>query len=107
MKLKKRLHTLHITSPANTSNAATRKTVHEHVGYALQVCEAHEKVMEKTMTQIINSSKTNYRFKANTNAILVVIATVLIVSPIAFTSLKSTNMLSLSDDVNGNHVMNL
>jgi len=106
-RLKERLSSLLLTSPANTANTTRRETVQEHVHYAVQICEAHEKEMEKTMTQIINSSKTNYRFKANTNAILVIIGTILIASPIAFTWLKSTNMLPALPDDNESSVMNL
>jgi hypothetical protein len=95
------------TSPANTANTANtarRRTVQEHVDLALQGCEAHEKEMEKTMSQITNSSKTNYRFKANTNAILVIIGTILIATPIAFTWLIATLP---EDKKNSSLLMNL
>jgi hypothetical protein len=49
--------------------------------------------MSGMMTQVIRSSKSNYRFKASTNSILVIIRTILIASPIAFTWLKSSGML--------------
>lgn len=51
------------------------------------------------MTQVIRSSKSNYRVKASTNSILVIIGTILIASPIAFTWLKSTGMiLAMTND---------
>jgi|SRR5215208_104538 len=49
--------------------------------------------MSGKMTQVIRSSKSNYRFKASTNSKLVIIGTILIASPIAFTWLKSTGMI--------------
>jgi hypothetical protein len=88
--------------PVNTENKplSTKKTLHDHVTGVINVSEQHEKEMTDMMSQIIHSSKSNYRFKASTNGILVVIGTILIASPIAFTWLKSTGMIpGMSDDV--------
>ena len=87
--------------PANTENksSSTKKTLHDQVTDVIAVSEQHEKEMSDMMKQIIHSSKSNYRFKASTNAILVVVGTILIISPIAFTWLKSTGMIpGMSDD---------
>jgi hypothetical protein len=70
------------------------ETVHEKkVNDALKVCQAHEQEMSGMMTQAIRPSKSNYRFKASTNSISVIIGTILIASPIAFTWLKSTGVI--------------
>lgn len=45
--------------------------------------------MRHMLTEIIKSSKSNYRFKASTNSILIIIGTILITSPIAFTWFKA------------------
>jgi hypothetical protein len=76
------------------------------IPFALKQCSLHEKEMDEMMTEIIKSSKTNYRFKASANVILVIIGTILIATPIAFTWLKSTGVIQLSDD-SSNPVMNL
>jgi hypothetical protein len=103
MELKEKLSSpLLKTPPVNAANksSSTKKTLHDHVTGAIHVSEEHEKEMKDMMSQIIHSSKSNYRFKASTNGILVIVGTILIVSPIAFTWLKSIGMIpAMSDDV--------
>lgn len=87
-------------SPKSAVNTTTSRQDVASIGVALEQCSAHEKEMDKMMTEITKSSKTNYQFKANTNAILVIIGTILIASPIAFTWLRSTDMIpAMSNDM--------
>ena len=44
--------------------------------------------MSGMMTQVIRSSKSNYRFKASTNSILVIIVTILMLVPLHSLGLK-------------------
>jgi hypothetical protein len=44
--------------------------------------------------KIIESSKSNYSFKAKANLVLVIVGVILIANPIAFTWLKSTGMVA-------------
>jgi hypothetical protein len=100
MGLKERLSSLLLPpSSKNPADTARKVTVHEHMKNAVEDCRAHEQEMRDTMTQIIRSSKSNYRFKASTNGILVIIGTILIASPVAFAWLKSANMIpAMSED---------
>jgi hypothetical protein len=79
--------------PAHTDTPRPKTVQEKNVNDALKVCQAHEQEMSGMMTQVIRSSKSNYRFKASTNSILVIIGTILIASPIAFIWLKSTGMI--------------
>ena len=64
---------------------------------AARECKEKEEEMKKVINKIIEISKSNYRFKANVNLILVIVGIVLIANPIAFTWLKSTGMLKSMD----------
>jgi hypothetical protein len=95
-----------LESPTVTTEAETlgNETVRRHVKDALKSCKEHEQEMKDMMTQLIHSSKSNYRFKASANSILVIIGTILIASPVVFTWLKSTGQFP---SINGMDLTNL
>jgi hypothetical protein len=70
---------------------------HEHVKAALKEIDKHESQMKHTMEQSINSSKSNYKFKARVNIALVIIGIVLIANPIVFFWLKGIGMIPQSE----------
>ena len=66
------------------------------IDQVVEHCNNQEKEMRNLLAEIIKSSKSNYRFKASTNSILIIIGVILITSPIVFTWLGGTVNLDTS-----------
>ena len=58
-----------------------------------------EKEMRNLLAEIIKSSKSNYRFKASTNSILIIIGAIIIATPVAFSWLSSINLIKVNMDL--------
>lgn len=71
----------------------------KRIDEVVEHCNKQEKEMRNLLAEIIKSSKSNYRFKASTNSILIIIGAILITSPIAFTWLGSTGMITINMDL--------
>ena len=71
----------------------------KRIDQVVEHCNNQEKEMRNLLAEIIKSSKSNYRFKASTNSILIIIGAILITSPIAFTWLGSTKMIKIDMDL--------
>ena len=62
-------------------------------------CQREDDEMNHLLTDIIKSSKSNYRFKASTNSILIIIGTLMITSPILFTWIESPGIFTIKTDM--------
>jgi hypothetical protein len=95
------LRILQKNKPADPHEHKMKDTVYEGISSTLDACIKHEKEME----EVLRSARSNYRFKGSTNGILVILGTILIISPILFTWMKSTtNIINIKSD---SDVMNL
>lgn len=81
-----------VTSTIGPLGAKRIEEVIEH-------CNKQEKEMRNLLAEIIKSSKSNYRFNSSTNSILIIIGAILITSPIAFSWLGSTGMITINMDL--------
>jgi hypothetical protein len=89
--------------PANMNRVVMGDSVSQELDVTLEACKKREKEMEDVM----KSARSNYRFKASTNGILVILGTILIANPILFTWLKGFDIIpsldmDLTDDGNNN-----
>ena len=78
------------TSLLTNREGVVRNTTFEspppkRIDEVVEHCNKQQKEMRNLLAEIIKSSKSNYRFKASTNSILIIIGAILITSPIAFT----------------------
>jgi hypothetical protein len=85
------------SDPINLENS-TNDLLLQHVKDAADECRQKEEEMKKMTDKIIESSKSNYKFKTRANLILVIVGVILIANPIAFTWLKSFEIIDTPKD---------
>jgi hypothetical protein len=71
----------------------------QRIDEVIEHCNKQEKEMRNLLAEIIKSSKSNYRFKASTNSILIIVGVILITTPIAFSWLGITGIIIINMDL--------